>query len=140
MWKLVSAALVSTSILLNINPTLPAFAGTCASKCGTRPLQFTPGKSLYLEVTNKTPNTVIIQKPGSSDPIALQPGRMMQLYTNAGTEPNMSLLFWSDAGLSLQANVSKHGTGTLRVELRPTWRVHGDRAVYIMDDGRVNVL
>ncbi|WP_277883761.1 hypothetical protein [Nostoc sp. FACHB-888] len=41
--------------------------------------------------------------------------------------------------MSLQAIVSKPNFGTLRLELRPTWRSPGDRSLYIMDDGRVNM-
>jgi hypothetical protein len=56
-----------------------------------------------------------------------------------GTESNTSLIFWNEKGLALQAIVSKPNFGTLRLELRPTLRSPGDRSLYIMDDGSINV-
>ena len=59
MSKLLSATLITTALLLGFNQnTNPAIAGTCASRCGVKPIQFTPGKHLRLEVINSTPNLI----------------------------------------------------------------------------------
>ncbi|MDF5708122.1 MAG: hypothetical protein PUP90_10690 [Nostoc sp. S4] len=140
MFKSLSFALIAFSVFTaSINNPDITLAGTCASKCGPRPIQFTPGQHIQIEVVNSTPNLIRIQKPSGTDAISLNPGQKLNLEQIEGTEPNTSLIFWSEKGLSLQAIVSKPNFGTLRLELRPTWRAPGDRSLYIMDDGRINV-
>ena len=144
MSKLLSATLI-TALLLgfnenpNQNPNI-AIAGTCASQCGAKPLQFTPGSFIRVEVVNKTPNLIYIQRPQGTNPIALQPGQQVRLEHGHGTEPNISVIFWNENGLSLKANLSKPNFATLQVELRPEWRIGGDRGLYVRDDGRVQLL
>lgn len=141
MFKPLSFALVVTTVLVAaINNPDAILAGTCASKCGRHPIQFTPGQHIRVEVVNSTPNLIKIQKPSGTDAISLSPGQKLNLEQIEGTEPNTSLMFWSEKGLSLQAIVSKPNFGTLRLELRPTLRSSGDRSLYITDDGRINVL
>ncbi|MEA5624749.1 hypothetical protein [Nostoc sp. UHCC 0251] len=140
MFKPLSFALVAATVVVaSINNPSNTLAGTCASKCGSRPIQFTPGQSIRVEVVNSTPNLIKIQKPSGTGAISLSPGQKLNLEQIEGTEPNTSLIFWSETGLSLQAIVSKPNFGTLRLELRPTWRSPGDRSLYIMDDGKINV-
>lgn len=140
MFKSLSFALIAVTVFTaSFNNPDATLAGTCASKCGSRPLQFTPGQHIRVEVINSTPNLIKIQKPSGTDAILLSPGQKLNLEQIEGTEPNTSLIFWSETGLSLQAVVSKPNFGTLRLELRPTWRSPGDRSLYIMDDGRINV-
>ena len=141
MSKLLSATLITTGLLLGIsqNPS-PTTAGTCASQCGPKPLQFTPGKLIRVEVVNKTPNLIYIEKTRATNPIPLQPGQTVRLEHGHGTEPNISVVFWNENGLSLKANLSKPNFATLQVELRPEWRIGGDRGVYLRDDGRVTLL
>ncbi|MBD2415403.1 hypothetical protein FACHB389_18090 [Nostoc calcicola FACHB-389] len=140
MFKSLSFALIAVTVFTaSFNNPGATLAGTCASKCGSRPLQFTPGQHIRVEVINSTPNLIKIQKPSGTDAISLSPGQKLNLEQIEGTEPNTSLIFWSETGLSLQATVSKPNFGTLRLELRPTWRSPGDRSLYIMDDGRINV-
>ncbi|QMS91232.1 hypothetical protein HUN01_27915 [Nostoc edaphicum CCNP1411] len=140
MFRPLSFALVAATIVVaSINNPNNTLAGTCASKCGSRPIQFTPGKHIRVEVVNSTPNLIKIQKPSGTGAISLSPGQKLNLEQIEGTEPNTSLIFWSETGLSLQAIVSKPNFGTLRLELRPTWRSPGDRSLYIMDDGKINV-
>ncbi len=140
MFKPLSFALVAATIVVTaINNPSNTLAGTCASKCGSRPIQFTPGQHIRVEVVNSTPNLIKIQKPSGTGAISLSPGQRLNLEQIEGTDPNTSLIFWSETGLSLQAIVSKPNFGTLRLELRPTWRSPGDRSLYIMDDGRINV-
>ena len=140
MSKLLSASLITSLILgFTANPS-PIMAGTCASKCGAKPIQFTPGKPIRVEVVNKTPNLIYIEKPQSTNPIPLQPGQRVRLEQGNGTQPNISVIFWNENGLSLKANISKPNFATLEVELRPEWRIGGDRGVYLRDDGRVTLL
>ncbi|WP_373526737.1 hypothetical protein [Nostoc sp.] len=140
MFKSLPFALVAATILVgSINNPSATLAGTCASKCGSRPIQFTPGQHINVEIVNSTPNLIKIQKPSGTDTISLNPGQKLNLEQIEGTEPNTSLIFWNETGLSLQAIVSKPNFGTLRLELRPTLRSPGDRSLYIMDDGRINV-
>ncbi|MEH2444586.1 MAG: hypothetical protein V7K18_02020 [Nostoc sp.] len=140
MFKPLSFALITVTVLTaSINNPSITLAGTCASKCGSHPIQFTPGQHIRVEVVNSTPNLIKIQKPSGTDAISLSPGQKLNLEQIEGTEPNTSLIFWSEKGLSLQAIVSKPNFGTLRLELRPTLRSPGDRSLYIMDDGRIDI-
>ncbi len=141
MSKILSATLITTAILFgfNGNPS-PTIAGTCASQCGAKPLQFTPGRRVRVQVINKTPNSIYIEKPRGSKPILVKPGQQVRLEQGDGTEPNISVVFWNENGLSLKANLSKPNFATLQVELRPEWRIGGDRGIYLRDDGRVQLL
>ena len=141
MSKLLSATLITTALLMGFNE-IPrtAIAGTCASRCGAKPLQFTPGSYIRVQVVNKTPNLIYIEKPQGTNPIALRPGQQVRLEQGDGTEPNISVIFWNENGLSLKANLSKPNFATLQVELRPEWRIGGDRGLYVRDDGRVQLL
>ncbi|QLE56979.1 hypothetical protein [Nostoc sp. TCL26-01] len=141
MFKILPVALVAATILVaTVDQSKTTLAGTCASNCGEKALQFTPGQRVRVEVVNNTPNLVELEKLQGTTPILLRPKQKLQLEQRDTTEPNISLVFWEKEGRSLQAIVSKPNIGTLRVELRPTWRVPGDRSVYILDDGRVNIL
>ncbi|MCC5638582.1 hypothetical protein LC593_22655 [Nostoc sp. CHAB 5844] len=141
MSKLISALLITATLLLTAsNDSNISLAGTCASKCGKAPIQFTPGQRIRIQVVNSTPRVLKLQKPSITDPISLSPGQNLYLDQIEGTEPNTSLIFWDETGRSIQANLSKPNLATLRVELRPTARVPGDRSVYIQDDGRINLL
>ncbi|MDF5719090.1 MAG: hypothetical protein PUP91_01080 [Rhizonema sp. PD37] len=141
MFKFVSTTLFAIVLVLvsteNHSTTL---AGTCASKCGLQPIQFTPGQRIQVKIVNRTSILVKFEKIQGTDPIFLRPGQELTLSQGDGTKPNVSLVFWDDMKLSLKAIVSKPNFGTLQVELRPNWRSPGDRSVYVRDDGRVNVL
>lgn len=139
--KLASAAIIATTLLLSIsnNPS-PTLAQTCASKCGRRPIAFVPGQLVRVEVTNKTPRVLKLQKTEVSESIAIQPGQTVKFEQVRLTEPNISLLFWDDTGRALSASLNKVNASTLRVELRPNWRQPGDRSIYMRDDGMINVL
>ncbi|BAZ48318.1 hypothetical protein NIES4103_09260 [Nostoc sp. NIES-4103] len=141
MFKLLSVTLIAATVLVvSTNNSNISLAGTCASKCGPKPIQFTPGKYIRIQVVNKTPHLIQLQKPSGTNTIALKAGQELQMEQIEGTEPNTSLVFWNEDGFSLQAMISKPDFGTLRVELRPNWRYPGDRSLYIMDDGKVNIL
>lgn len=130
---------VATLLVGSIDHSHTSLAGTCASNCGSRPLQFTPGQRIRLEVINNTSKLIELEKIQGSRAIPLQPGQKLQFAQEDGKQPNLSLMFWDKTGSPLQAVISKPNFGTLRVEIRPTWRYPGDRSLYILNDGRVNV-
>lgn len=117
----------------------PAIAGTCASDCGPKPLQFIPGQQIKLQVINRTASIIEIQKVYGTDPVALRPGQEITIDQWGGTAPNISLLFWDVTGLPLKVLTQKPDGETLRLELRPGGRPPGDRSVYVLNDGRVAV-
>lgn len=114
--------------------------GTCASQCGARPLQFTPGQYVRIEVINRTPRVLQLQKMNVTNLVSIAPGKAIQFPQMQVTEPNASIIFWDETGRALKAVVSQPHAQILRVELRPDWYPPGDRSIYIRDDGRVNVL
>jgi hypothetical protein len=140
MSKLISATLIATALLLTPTHNSPVtLAQTCASHCGARPLQFKPGQYIRLQIVNRTPRVLKLEKLPEMRRISLEPGKEYIVDQQNGTEPNVSLLFWDDTGRSLEANVSKPNFGTLRLELRPSNKFPGDRSLYILNDGRINV-
>ncbi len=140
MYKRLSITLIATTLLLGIaSNSKPILAGTCASKCGPHPIQFTPGQLVKLEVVNKTPRVLKIQRIAATETIFLQPGQQLQLDQTQVTQPNMSLIFWDDTGRALKAVVSQPNFATLRVELHPDWYPPGNRSVYVREDGQVNI-
>ncbi|MGD1873156.1 MAG: hypothetical protein ACFB02_08915 [Mastigocoleus sp.] len=141
MHKLISSTLITTTLLFGVsqNPNI-SIAQTCASKCGKAPLSFKPGQYVRVEVANLTRHPVQVEKPYGVKEIQVPPNKMLQIDQGDGTQPNISLVFWSKKGFPLKARLSKPSSGILRVELRPEWRNQGDRAVYIRDDGRVSLL
>jgi hypothetical protein len=141
MPKLISTTLVAIVFLFSaIDSSRPVQAGTCASNCGLRPIQFTPGQYIRLEVINNTNKLVKIQGSPSSVPRNLSPRQTLRLDEGFGTEPNMSVIFWDDAGSPLRATISKPNFGTLRLVITNGNTLPGDRSIYILDSGRVNVL
>lgn len=140
MSRLISATLIATALLLTPTNNSPVtLAQTCASHCGVRPLQFKPGQYIRLQIVNRTPRILKLEKFPEMRRISLEPGKEYMVDQQNATEPNLSLLFWDDTGRSLQANVSKPNFGTLRLELRPSNKFPGDRSLYILNDGQINV-
>lgn len=140
MSKFISATLIATALLLTpTNNSDVTLAGTCASHCGPRPLEFTPGQYLRVQVVNRTPRVLKLEKLPEMWRISLEPGKEFSVDMESATEPNFSLLFWDDTGRSLDANASKPNFGTLRLELRPSNKFPGYRSLYILNDGKVNV-
>jgi hypothetical protein len=139
MYKFLPSVLVATAILLNHTEQInPAIAGTCASKCPPPPLGFVPGQRVDVEVINKTGSLVLLsEKVGGTDAIAIQPEQVLKLRRWPATEPNFSLMFWSQRERILTARLSKPDAQTLRVVLISGGVLGGDRSLYILDDGRV---
>ncbi|HLO84614.1 MAG TPA: hypothetical protein VK203_06315 [Nostocaceae cyanobacterium] len=137
MYKLISATLLTTTLLLSTNNF--SFAGTCASRCGPRPLEVKPGQYIRLQVVNKTYGPLKIEDVQARKQMTLESGKELQLDQAGATEPNLSILFWDEDGRSLQGVVSKPNPWILRLEIRPSNRYPSDRSLYILNDGRVNV-
>jgi hypothetical protein len=141
MSKFLSVTLLGIALFLGgTNQNTVTLAGTCASKCGRTPIQFTPGQHVRVVVFNATPRVIKVEKPYGIGQIPVRSRQQIRLEQGDGTEPNISVVFWDDTGRPLKAFVSKPDFGTLRVELRPSWEDKSDRSVYIQDDGRVNIL
>lgn len=123
MSKLLPAVLVAAALVVTAaeHPST-TLAGTCASKCGPPPIQFTPGKPITVVVANLTSSLIQLQKVYGTDPIPVSPGQELQLAQKDGTEPNISVIFWDATGLPLKSRLSKPNATTLRVELRPGGR------------------
>ncbi len=140
-FKSICATVIATTLILGTTEYhSPSLAGTCASQCGSRPIQFTPGQRIRIEVVNRTYRDVKLQKPFIIDPVSLKHGEAMLLEHGDGTIDNASLLFWHENGYAIKATVSKPNFATLRVELRPERRSRGDRSIYILDNGRIQIL
>lgn len=137
MQTLISVALTATVILTQTK--LPTLAQTCASNCGDRPIQFTPGQPIQLEMINRTSSLVQVEQIFSTDPVPLLPGQALQLAPSFGTEPNTSIVFWDETSLPLRAVLTQPNAQTLRIELYPNARPPGDRSLYIQNDGRVTL-
>lgn len=116
-----------------------ALAQTCASSCGARPIQFTPGQPVQLEMVNRTNSLVQVEQVVNTDPVPLLPGQELQLDSRFGTAPNTSVIFWDATALPVRAVLSQPSSQTLRIEIHPGGRPPGDRSVYIQNDGRVTI-
>ena len=135
-----SAAIAATAPLLGpVQVPQSALAGTCASKCGPKALQFRPGDRVAVEIINLTSNLIQFQKVYGTDPVPLSPGQSLRVQQGDGTAPNISVMFWDANGLPLKAVLSKPSATLLRIQLRPNYKPPGDSSVYIRNDGRVQI-
>ncbi|NET71730.1 MAG: hypothetical protein F6K62_12585, partial [Sphaerospermopsis sp. SIO1G2] len=75
-------------------------AGTCASQCGPRPLEFKPGQYLRLKIVNHTPRVVQMEKFPEMRRMFLHPGKEYTMDQANATVPNFSIIFWDDTGRS----------------------------------------
>ena len=125
--------------VLPLSLALPGQAGTCASQCGPAPLSFTPGSTIEVEVVNLSPSIVLFQESGGSDPIPLPPGRTLRMPRLTTTIENASLTFWDSLGLPVKATLAKPQDNVLRVQISPDYDPPGEGAIYLRDDGRVEV-
>jgi hypothetical protein len=138
MLKVLPTTLIAATILVaSSNYPNPTLAGTCASRCGVRPLQFIPGQAIRIQVVNTTANLVKLEQIQDTKAIPLKPGQQFQLDNDQ--QANISLVFWDETGLPLQAVPSQPNSRTLRVELRRGRANPGDRSLDILGDGRVKI-
>jgi hypothetical protein len=113
-------------------------AQTCTTNCGSRQIQFTPGQPVRLQMANRTASLVRVQQRPLTDTIALVPGSEVEISSNFGTEPNLSVIFWDETYLAVRAVLFRPEPNVLRIELIPGSGT-GDRSVYIENDGRVRL-
>ena len=140
--KFLPIILLAAFFLLSVDVQKKVTAGTCvaASSCGVQPIKFVPGQRITVEVVNLTQSLVQIQQLYGTDSLAVIPGQVQSFVRGGNTNPNFSVTFWDIQGLPLKVNILKTDSRTLRIEVRPGARIPGDRAVYLKDDGRVEVM
>jgi hypothetical protein len=129
---------LSVLLLQTISVAIPIRLAQCTANCGSRQIQFTPGQPVRLQVANRTASLVQIQQRPLTDTIALTPGAEVEIRSNFGTEPNLSVIFWDEMALGIRAILFRPEPNVLRIELVPGSGT-GDRAVYIENDGRVRL-
>lgn len=113
-------------------------AQTCTANCRSRQVQFTPGQAIRLQMVNRTDSLVQVQQVPLTDLIPLLPGSEVEVNSNFGTEPNLSVLFWDETSLAVRAVLFRPEPDVLRIELLPA-NAPGDRSIYVENDGKVRV-
>lgn len=114
--------------------------GTCANHCPPKPLQFTPGKRIQVQVWNRTGRPLFIEKVQGAKPVVLAGGGRIAFQRGGSTEPNASIVFWEQNETPLKAKLSQPKTDILRVELTFAAQKPGDKALFIRNDGRIDLL
>lgn len=129
---------IAVLLLGGISPT--AMSQTCTMSCRSRQIQFTPGQRIRLQMVNQTASLVLVEQVVRTSPVPILPGQQLDLDPNFGTEPNVSVVFWDETALPLNAILFRPTPNTLRIEIRPGGRPPGDRSIYIENDGKVSIL
>lgn len=114
--------------------------GTCASHCPQKPIQFTPGQRITVQVINRTNRTIAIERVEGGSPMELRGQQQVSFKRWGNTEPNASIIFWETNETPLKTKLSQVDAKTLRIELSFAPVKPGDRAIYIRNDGRVDRL
>lgn len=143
MSKLLPTTLIATCLLFSVEGQYQStIARTCvaATSCGSQPVKFVPGQRITVEIANLTSGIVELQQLYGTDPLPISPGQVLSFVRGGSTNPNFSAVFWDAQGLPLKVDILKPDTRLLRLEVRPGGRPPGDRAVYLKDDGRVEIL
>ncbi len=136
--RLLSVILATTLAGLGGSYWHSATAQTCSgSACGRPVLQFVPGQSITVEIINRSPALLEIQKIYGSDAVPLASGEVIRFVQYGGTDSNVSVVFWEPTSSPIRARVSKPNPKTLKIELELAPSEPGDRSVYVRDDGRV---
>jgi hypothetical protein len=137
----ISATFLTTGLLLIPINSQATLADTCASSCGSAPLNFTPGQYIRVQVVNRSYGDVKLEQLPDMRKTTLKPGGKLQFDLRGGELSNFSLMFWDDRGRYVKGVVSKPNFGTLVLEIRPNSRDYpGDRSLYIRSDGIVSIL
>ena len=118
-----------------------AIAQTCTaqSSCVPPRLQFVPGQTVRVEVINRTAIPIELQQLGGTDAMVIFPAGVSPFFWGGTIKPNLSLIFWDTEGGKLILNASQIGDRLLQVEILPGGRIEGDSAIYLHDDGRIEV-
>jgi len=135
--------LVATTLAIPSTADIhPAQAQTCvaASSCRQESVKFVPGQRITVEVANLTSSVIKLQQVDVTDPLPVSPGQVLSFVRGGNTNPNFSAVLWDTQGLPLNVNIRKPEARVLRIEVLPSGRSPGVRAVYLQDDGRVEVM
>ncbi len=137
----ISATLLTTTLLLIPINSSVTLAETCASRCGTAPLHFTPGQYIRVKIVNHSYSDVKLEQLPELRKKTLKHGEKLQFDLRGGELSEFSLMFWDDGGRYLKGVVSKPNFGTLVLEIRPNSQDYpGDRSLYIRNNGEVGIL
>lgn len=119
-----------------------AWAGTCVTgvDCPPPPVQFVPGQTIRVEISNLTDTLIYVEKVQGEPPLDVIPGQVLIFTAGGNSINNLSLLLWDNRGSVLTFRPVKVNNTTLRVEVRAGMQPPGDRSVYLRDDGRVLIL
>jgi hypothetical protein len=118
----------------------PATAQTCASQCAPKPIQFQTGQRIEVQVENRTRSKIMMENTQGDRAIELQPGQKIKFYRGGSTDPNLSVAFWETTETPLNLALSKPKPNLLQIEVRFARQAPGDRALYITNDGTIQLL
>ncbi|MEO1593362.1 MAG: hypothetical protein AAFU71_19020 [Cyanobacteria bacterium J06632_22] len=113
-----------------------AIAAECVYRCGSDEIQYTPGQSLKLEIVNNTRMQINLERVLDFDPYSMRPGQTVELSTIVGTGADLSVVFWETDYRPVDVRLHRPEVGTLQIEFLPSGSF-GDRAVHVVNDGRV---
>jgi hypothetical protein len=114
-------------------------AGTCAERCPEGNIQFVPGRPITVQIKNRTQRSIQIEKVQGTKPASLAAGQTLKFERTGNTIDNLSVV-WDSEGLPLRAIVMQPNSTTLRIELEAGWSSINDRAVYLRNDGQIEIL
>lgn len=113
---------------------------TCASDCPAKPLQFDLTRRMTIQVVNLTQRTIAVEKVEGTLPVQLAGQGTLEFQRGGLTDPNPSIVFWEMTETPLKAKLSQPKPNVLRVELSFAAKKPGDRALYLRNNGRVELL
>ena len=113
-----------------------AIAAECVYRCGSDEIQYAPGQALKLEIVNNTRMQINLERVLDFDPYAMRPGQTVELSTTVGNGADLSVVFWEDDYRPVDVRLHRPEVGTLQIEFLPSGSF-GDRAVHVVNDGRV---
>lgn len=128
---------LSALIWWGVSPQPAAIAQNCRTNCRSDQIQFTPGQRVRVQIVNRTYFTVQTSQMAYMNPRFLLPGEQITLDFGAGTKPDLSLLFWEAASAPLRVRLARPQDDMLRVEIWAAPYGPGDRAIAVLNDGRV---
>ena len=130
---LLTAALLTLGFGVSVGD---AIAAECVYRCGSDEIQYTPGQSLKLEIVNNTRMQINLERVLDFDPYSMRPGQTVELSTVVGTGADLSVVFWESDYRPVDVRLHRPEVGTLQIEFLPSGSF-GDRAVHVVNDGRV---
>jgi hypothetical protein len=129
---------VAMTLGLGAMASMPAIAQNCIYRCGSDQIRFTPGDGLRIEILNRTSSLVQVERVFDLDPLALRPGQTLRFDTRVAGEAELSIAFWDETYLPITVRLHRPETRVLQIELLPSG-TFGDRAVHVLNDGRVMI-